>query len=49
MLSRHIAAELESIAQKILPCNFDQGFTCVQSKYRAPGLAALRCFQKGCQ
>jgi hypothetical protein len=48
MRGRLNAAEFKSIFRKTLPCSFDEVFPYVQSKYRVPGLASIRRFQKGC-
>ncbi len=48
MSGRRNAAEFKAILQKIRHCSFDEVFPCVQSKYRASGLASIRRFQKGC-
>jgi hypothetical protein len=48
MLVRLNAADFKSIPQKNLPCSFDEVFPYVQPKYRTPGLASIRRFQKGC-
>ena len=42
------AAEFKSIPYEMLPASLDEVFSCVQSKYRTPGLASIRRFQKGC-
>jgi hypothetical protein len=48
MLVRLNAAEIMSNPRNNLPRSFDEVFSCVQSKYRASGLASIQRFQKGC-